>query len=180
MAERGLAPIRPVTAVNVGAPTCATLTSAYMDTSVHTSTQVFALDACATSQFNIAGSTALVSMATSGLSITTPGAGTYAFDMDVLLSTPAGGGFKFDFGAGNISTSATQWIGDNVPAGNSSGVQTSLTSTYGSTVSAVYVRFAGYLVSTSGTTFIPRFAQNAASGTSSVLAGSCMHLHRAG
>lgn len=109
---------------------------------------------------------------------------TYSFEVTLFHTTDATGGYKYDLGGGTCTATSIKWIGYQVNNGtgsvgaNNGGVLTSLTTSVTNSGATAYTNILkGTIKVNAGGTFIPRFAQVSATGTSSVLVNSTMIIH---
>lgn len=114
--------------------------------------------------------------AITGLSANVVAAGVYKFTAVLFVNADATGGYKFDLSGTATATSVVAQIiaqRNDTQAFTLTSRVTALASSAGAAAgTALLVRIEGLIVVNAAGTLTPRFAQNAANGTSSVLAGS--------
>lgn len=134
------------------------------------------------SDFSKTSDTSLASI--TGLSATLQAGITYTFEIELFVDAGALGGHKYDLGGGTATATAVianiTSIDDTSNLNVITSRQTSLTGSVGQDGGTTYyTRIVGTITVNAAGTFIPRFAQNASSGTAStVKAGSFMRVWR--
>jgi hypothetical protein len=140
------------------------------------------LDGSVTTQFDKAASTAFATV--TGLSLNLPNAGTYSFEALLYVTADATGGQKYQMtGAAsptqvNYDVEIIDITGKVIAAmGRATALSTSV-ALAGAANTAYQVRIRGTVTPTAAGTFNVQFAQNSASGTSSVLVGSSLKVRQ--
>ena len=133
-------------------------------------------------QFDVAASTSYASITGLGLPVLTGGTYEFEFGYRVTMDSTGGGKFSFSSGGG-ITVSAFQCYqtdpgGTGTVYASSTALTTDLISKTGASAWGTWNTVRGTVVVTGFGTLLPRFAQNTASGTSSVLTGSYGLLNR--
>jgi hypothetical protein len=129
-----------------------------------------------TAQFDKTTSTAMANI--TGLSAALTSGVKYAFDLVLQLSLDATGGYRFDMDGGsatgsniNITYSGAIFAAGNPLIGETTALATDFT---GAGPTFVDFHIHGEITCNGSGTLIPRFAQNAANGTSSIRIGATM------
>jgi len=118
--------------------------------------------------------------AITGMSVTLTAGAIYYFEIFLFTSCPAAGGAKVDLNGGSATATTIRaqhelWLGATI---NTNAQVSALNTSTGVTAAIDRIKIFGMISVNAGGTFIPQFAQNAASGTSSVLIDGSMRIVR--
>jgi hypothetical protein len=131
-------------------------------------------------QFDVAASTTLANI--TGLSVNVKAGGTYVFEAILHVNADATGGHKYAIGGTATATSIIYEIlaiNNTLNSNVITARQTALASSAGQAGStSTFTRIVGLITVNAAGTLTVQFAQNAASGTSSVLVGSSFRVFR--